>query len=200
MDCITPNKSNTFLLRCPSRSHFGIVFTRSQEFEEEVALVSRRTEELANDTANHQELDSMRSALARIGQDKLQLLFPGTSFTPAKASKARRKKEVKSLSPKREKELRDKGKERRMKQKAILNASVTQENPPVEPVASEVMPVENGSSNELFEEDGLDCITSESSDGSTTESDVNVDELPDENYADTDESESSSCSSENHSS
>lgn len=87
-----------------------------------------------------------------------------------------------------------------MKQKAILNASVTQENPPVEPVASEVMPVENGSSNELFEEDGLDCITSESSDGSTTESDVNVDELPDENYADTDESESSSCSSENHSS
>jgi hypothetical protein len=207
LDCVTPNKSNTFLLKCPSRSHFGIVFTRSQEFEEEVALTSARTQELANDAANHEDLDRMRSAMARLGSTQLQLLFPSmTSFTPAKKERKRKTNE-KALSPKREKKLRSKGKERRIKQKEILSEGdsevveiASREEKPLAVVNGaadevDILLEKKESANELFEEE-LDIISSESS----SSEDTNPDDLPEGDYADSDEAESDSCSSENHSS
>lgn len=202
---LTPDRNTCRSFKCQAKSHFGMVFTLQQDFEEEAVVRSEKQVILDQDALTYERMENLRASLSGVDQTLFQHLFPGmlassipqhstptgpapmlatpngfpSPFPATRGAVPARAGATASCQP-------------TEKRKASVNT-----NDDVITKKSKVVRVENGE----IEDDELEVgelISSESEE--STDTTMDPDEQPSEDYADSYEPSSSSASSEGHSS
>jgi hypothetical protein len=177
-DAVFPNGSNTYKLKCKDKSHFGIMFTAVQEYEEELAVESYRGEELREDRSRFDELENARASLARLDPEQLRLLGltnASVSSMPETPSASDATKPV-GAKPMQGDELKQVAEKEQAEERAAKRHKAKRD-------AEVVEEMDVQKEDEFYELDEVPSIISE-----------------EEDYADSDETSSPEGSSEGHSS